>query len=142
MHACALASRAEDAAAAAAAAASCSPRAAPAVLDVNTCAPLQHAKKNEVRAEAARKKQEEAAAAAAKDARVSTSPRSTDKSAPRSTDKNAPRAPSGNAARYTPRGMVYTMAQLDYPVQNMLDKVWGHCEWGASLCRTHKSTIS
>ena len=36
--------------------------------------------------------------------------------------------------------MVYTMAQLDYPVQNMLDKVWAHCEWGASLCRTHKSS--
>jgi hypothetical protein len=88
MHACVLASLAEDAAAAAAA--SCSPRAAPAVLDVNTCAPLQHAKKNEVRAEAARKKQEEAAAAAAKDARVSASPRSTDKSAPRSTDKKRP----------------------------------------------------
>eukprot|EP00413_Alexandrium_margalefii_P045770 CAMPEP_0204597298 /NCGR_PEP_ID=MMETSP0661-20131031/53726_1 /ASSEMBLY_ACC=CAM_ASM_000606 /TAXON_ID=109239 /ORGANISM="Alexandrium margalefi, Strain AMGDE01CS-322" /LENGTH=475 /DNA_ID=CAMNT_0051607979 /DNA_START=61 /DNA_END=1488 /DNA_ORIENTATION=- len=31
----------------------------------------------------------------------------------------------GNAARYTPVGMVYTMAQLDYPVQNMLDHVWG-----------------
>ena len=30
-----------------------------------------------------------------------------------------------NVARYTPRGMVYTMAQLDYPVQNMLDRVWG-----------------
>eukprot|EP00947_MAST-08B_sp_MAST-8B-sp1_P000645 g645.t1 len=26
--------------------------------------------------------------------------------------------------RYTPRGMVYTMAQLDYPVQNILDRVW------------------
>ena len=25
----------------------------------------------------------------------------------------------------TPVSMVYTMAQLDYPVQNMLDKVWG-----------------
>eukprot|EP00756_Hemistasia_phaeocysticola_P029584 Hpha_TRINITY_DN16239_c0_g8::TRINITY_DN16239_c0_g8_i1::g.14584::m.14584 len=31
---------------------------------------------------------------------------------------------AGNAARYTPVGMVYTMAQLDYPVQNMLDRVW------------------
>ena len=31
-----------------------------------------------------------------------------------------------NANRYTPRAMVYTMAQLDYPVQNMLDKVWSH----------------
>ena len=30
-----------------------------------------------------------------------------------------------NAERYTPVSMVYTMAQLDYPVQNMLDKVWG-----------------
>lgn len=29
-----------------------------------------------------------------------------------------------NAQRYTPRGMVYTMAQLDYPVQNILDRVW------------------
>lgn len=29
-----------------------------------------------------------------------------------------------NADRYTPRGMVYNMAQLDYPVQNMLDRVW------------------
>ena len=37
----------------------------------------------------------------------------------------------GNAARYTPRGMVYTMAQLDYPVQNMLDKVWSH--WADNL---------
>eukprot|EP01050_Picozoa_sp_SAG11_P029690 SAG11_NODE_8463_length_1012_cov_1.526835_1_plen_290_part_01 len=37
----------------------------------------------------------------------------------------------GNAARYTPRGMVYTMAQLDYPVQNMLDRVWGH--WANNL---------
>ena len=27
--------------------------------------------------------------------------------------------------QYTPVGMVYTMAQLDYPVQNMLDRVWG-----------------
>ena len=26
---------------------------------------------------------------------------------------------------YTPVGMVYTMAQLDYPVQNMLDRAWG-----------------
>eukprot|EP00035_Acanthoeca_spectabilis_P028658 m.471580 g.471580 ORF g.471580 m.471580 type:complete len:257 (+) comp31271_c0_seq1:126-896(+) len=25
---------------------------------------------------------------------------------------------------YSPRSMVYTMAQLDYPVQNILDKVW------------------
>ena len=31
----------------------------------------------------------------------------------------------GNFARYTPVSMVYNMAQLDYPVQNMLDKVWG-----------------
>ena len=30
-----------------------------------------------------------------------------------------------NAKRYTPRAMVYTMAQLDYPVQNMLSSVWG-----------------
>jgi hypothetical protein len=29
-----------------------------------------------------------------------------------------------NAERYTPVAMVYSMAQLDYPVQNMLDKVW------------------
>jgi hypothetical protein len=29
-----------------------------------------------------------------------------------------------NAARYTPRAIVYTMAQLDYPVENMLDMVW------------------
>ena len=29
-----------------------------------------------------------------------------------------------NAKRYTPRAMVYTMAQLDYPVQNILDRVW------------------
>ena len=29
-----------------------------------------------------------------------------------------------NTDKYTPRGMVYTMAQLDYPVQNMMDRVW------------------
>lgn len=29
-----------------------------------------------------------------------------------------------NMQRYTPVAMVYTMAQLDYPVQNMLDQVW------------------
>ena len=29
-----------------------------------------------------------------------------------------------HSSRYTPRAMVYTMAQLDYPVQNMLDRVW------------------
>ena len=28
-------------------------------------------------------------------------------------------------AAYTPVGMVYTMAQLDYPVQNMMDRTWG-----------------
>ena len=31
-------------------------------------------------------------------------------------------------AAYTPVGMVYTMAQLDYPVQNMMDRTWGL--WG------------
>jgi hypothetical protein len=30
-----------------------------------------------------------------------------------------------NWQRYTPVAMVYTMAQLDYPVQNMLDRAWG-----------------
>lgn len=30
-----------------------------------------------------------------------------------------------NWRRFTPLAMVYTMAQLDYPVQNILDRVWG-----------------
>jgi len=30
-----------------------------------------------------------------------------------------------NIGRYTPVGMVYQNAQLNYPVQNMLDKTWG-----------------
>ncbi|CAE8697181.1 unnamed protein product, partial [Polarella glacialis] len=29
-----------------------------------------------------------------------------------------------NVGRYTPAGMVYVMAQLDYPVQNMMDRTW------------------
>jgi len=35
------------------------------------------------------------------------------------------RALDRNWRRYTPVAMVYTMAQLDYPVQNILDRVWG-----------------
>eukprot|EP00912_Choanoflagellata_sp_UC4_P000479 UC4_evm4s296 len=29
-----------------------------------------------------------------------------------------------DTTKYTPRSMVYTMPQLDYPVQNILDRVW------------------
>ena len=47
---------------------------------------------------------------------------------------------SNNAERYTPVGMVYTMAQLDYPVQNMLDKVWS--DWAEDVGEDTKlSTI-
>eukprot|EP00040_Diaphanoeca_grandis_P025848 m.143864 g.143864 ORF g.143864 m.143864 type:complete len:527 (+) comp30340_c0_seq3:335-1915(+) len=38
--------------------------------------------------------------------------------------------------RYTPKSMVYTMAQLDYPVQNILDRVWRL--WGDDIGRDSK----
>lgn len=38
--------------------------------------------------------------------------------------------------KYSPRSMVYTMAQLDYPVQNMLDRVWSL--WGDDAGRSTK----
>jgi len=44
-----------------------------------------------------------------------------------------------NVGRYTPVGMVYTNAQLDYPVQNMLDRVWSH--WAEDVGESTKLSM-
>ena len=36
-----------------------------------------------------------------------------------------------NVQRYTPRALIYPNAQLDYPVQNMLDRAWAL--WAGAL---------